>query len=181
MSRDPPGAPRAFAWPAGLSGLGLERRPETETDLGFLVELYASTRREELAAAGWSAEAMDGFLRSQFDLQRHHYRTYFPACEFDVLELHGEPIGRLYLDRQERSFHIIDIVLLPPWRGRGFGGAIVAALKQAAAASGQGLSIMVEQYNPARRLYERMGLEVVADHGVYLEMLWRPESQLKTA
>ena len=173
--------PRAFAWPAALSDLGLERRPETDADLGFLVEVFASTRREELAAAGWPPEAMGGFLRSQFDAQRHHYRPYFPACEFDVLGRSGEPIGRLYLDRQERSLHIIDIVLLPPWRGRGFGAAILAAPKQAAVGSGRGLSIMVEQSNPARRLYERMGLAVVADHGVYLEMLWQPEDQLKTA
>jgi ribosomal protein S18 acetylase RimI-like enzyme len=181
LSGDPIEAPRAFAWPAALSVLGLERRPETDADLAFLVEVFASTRREEFEAAGWPSEALETFLRSQFDAQRHHYRTHFTACEFDVLELNGQPIGRLYLDPMENFLHVVDIALLPEWRAKGFGGAVMTAIKEAAAASGRGFSIMVEQQNPARRLYDRLGLEVIADHGVYLEMAWRPDGQLKTA
>ena len=174
MSADQLGAPRAFAWPAALSRLGLARRSETEADLDFLVELFASTRREEFAPAGWPPEVLEAFLRGQFDAQRRHYRSEFLACEFDVLELQGEPIGRLYVDPLERNFHVVDIALMPQWRGRGYGGAVMAALQETAAALGRGVSIMVEQYNPARRLYDRLGFEIVADHGVYLEMLWRP-------
>lgn len=179
MTGDPQAAPRAFAWPAALSLLGLERRPETDADLEFLAELFASTRREEFAPAGWPPEVLEAFLRSQFDAQRHHYRAHYPACEFDVLELHGEPIGRLYLDPLESRLHVVDISFLPPCRGQGFGGAILTAVKAAAAASGRGVGMMVEHQNPARRLYDRIGLAVVADHGIYLEMLWRPEDQLK--
>lgn len=181
MTGDSEATQRAFAWPAALSRLGLERRPEADADLEFMAELFATTRREEFAPAGWPPQVLEAFLRSQFDAQRHHYRTHMSACEFDVLELRGEPIGRLYLDPREGSFHIVDISLLPAWRGRGLGGAVLTAVQAAAATSGRGVDMMVERNNPALRLYERLGLAVVADHGIYLEMLWRPDDQLKMA
>lgn len=173
-------APRAFAWPQALSELGLERRPETDADIPFLAELFATTRREEFAPAGWPPEVLEAFLRSQFEAQRHHYRTYYPACEFDVLELRGEPIGRLYLDPREDSLHVVDISFLPAFRGQGFGGAVLTVVKAAAGDSGRGLGMMVERNNPARRLYDRLGLAVVDDQQIYLELLWRPDDQSKT-
>lgn len=179
MTGHPEQPPRAFDWPAALSHLGLQRRRETDADIAFLAELFATTRREEFASAGWPPEMLEAFLRSQFDAQRRHYRTYYPACEFDLLELRGEPIGRLYLDPREDSLHVVDISFLPPHRGHGFGGAILTAVKAAAGDSRRGLGMMVERNNPARRLYDRLGLRVVDDQGVYLEMLWRPDGALK--
>jgi ribosomal protein S18 acetylase RimI-like enzyme len=176
LSDDQLVASRAFVWPAALSSLGLERRPETDADLAFLVELFATTRREEFAPAGWPPEVLEAFLRSQFDAQRYHYRSVFLGCEFDVLELNGQPIGRLYLYPLGQSLDVVDIALMPLWRGRGFGGAVLTAIQEAAADLGRGVTIMVEQYNPARRLYDRLGFEIVADQGVYLEMLWRPKA-----
>jgi ribosomal protein S18 acetylase RimI-like enzyme len=44
----------------------------------------------------------------------------------------------------------------------------------AAQAGGRGVGIMVEKFNPALRLYRRLGFTAVADHEVYLEMEWSP-------
>ena len=51
----------AFALPAALLSQGFALRPETEADLPFLMQLYASTRAEELAAVPWSAEQKAAF------------------------------------------------------------------------------------------------------------------------
>ena len=41
---------------------------------------------------------------------------------------------------------------------------------------------MVEKFNPALRLYRRLGFANLADHGVYLELEWLPENdQLNVA
>jgi len=168
-------APPAFTLPAALLLQGFALRPETGADIPFLLELYASTRAAELAPVPWSAEQKQAFLASQFQAQRTHYRTYFPDCAFDVIEQRGAPAGRLYLDVRRSQLHIIDIALLPDWRGRGIGTAILEALQAAARAAGKGVGIMVEKFNPALQLYRRLGFTNIADHEVYLEMEWRPD------
>jgi predicted GNAT family acetyltransferase len=44
-----------------------------------------------------------------------------------------------------------------------------------AEAAGKTLTIHVEQFNPARHLYERLGFKIIKEtHGVYLLMDWTP-------
>jgi hypothetical protein len=46
-------------------------------------------------------------------------------------------------------------------------------LMDEAAAVGKPLTIYVEKFNPAMRLYRRLGFETVEDKGVYDLMRWR--------
>src|SRR5271170_1224818 len=107
--------PPAFRLQAALMSEGFVLRPETDEDQPFLMRLYASTREEELAVTGWSAEQKAAFLAQQFHAQRHHYHTYIPNCRFDVIECHDEPVGRLYLEQRQTQLDIVDIALLPAW------------------------------------------------------------------
>ena len=92
---------RTLAMPAALTAQGFALRPETEADVPFLRRLYISTRWEELApVVDWTDAQKIAFLESQFALQRHHYRTYYAASEFAVLDKDGVPAGRIYIDRQ---------------------------------------------------------------------------------
>ncbi|MFW6077993.1 MAG: GNAT family N-acetyltransferase [Gemmatimonadota bacterium] len=161
-SRAPPGGAPA--------GLDLALRDATPDDRELLYRVYASTRREELAAVPWSGEQKDAFLRMQFDAQDRHYREHYADAAFHVVERHGEPVGRLYVARWPDEIRIVDIALLPEHRGRGIGTALLEALLAEADAAGSGVSIHVERFNRARRLYERLGFAEVEDRGVYLLM-----------
>ena len=138
---------QTFALPADLASQGFRLRPETDADTPFLMRLYASTREEELRPVPWSDEEREAFLVSQFQAQRHHYRTHIPGCSFDVLERHGKPMGRLYLQARQTQLHIVDIALSDACRGRGIGTAILKALQTAAGAQGKGVGIFVEKFN----------------------------------
>ena len=65
---------------------GLRLRRITEADLPFLAEVYASTRREELAQVPWRDDEKAAFLRWQFDNQHQYYQQYYPNCEFLIIE-----------------------------------------------------------------------------------------------
>jgi ribosomal protein S18 acetylase RimI-like enzyme len=143
------------------------------TDRGFLHAVYASTRVEELARVPWSAEQKAEFLRSQFEAQDHHYRTYYPQASFEVILIDGERAGRLYVARGADEIRIVDIALLPAFRGRGAGGEIVRGILAEAAEKKLPVRIHVEQFNPALRLYERLGFRKIEDKGVYF-FLERP-------
>ena len=166
--------PPAFALPEGLRSMGLALRPETDGDLPFLMQVFASTRADELALAPWTPDQKRAFLVHQFGAQRLHYRTYYPDASFGVLERHGSAIGRLYVDERQTRVHILDIALIPEARGGGIGTAILSAIQDHARIQGKGVDIFVERINPAKSLYDRMGFKVVREEEIYLEMDWTP-------
>jgi ribosomal protein S18 acetylase RimI-like enzyme len=152
----------------------LELRSETDADIEFLARVYASTRAQELAVVAWSDAEKQRFLRSQFDQQRSYYRAHYVGAEFLVLAQAGEPIGRLYVFRSQHEIRMMDIALLPEWRGRGIGGCLLRALLAEAAADDCRITLHVEPNNPARGWYERLGFRLIENRGVYLFLGWTP-------
>jgi ribosomal protein S18 acetylase RimI-like enzyme len=148
-------------------------RPITPEDDSFLAGLYASTRAEELVVTGWSDDEKALFCRRQFDAQTAHYSANYPRASFQVIERDGEPVGRIYVARWEKEIRIVDITLLPQSRGAGIGTKLLRELQDEARSAGKSLTIHVERFNPALRLYERLGFQQIEDKGVYLLMEWR--------
>lgn len=155
-------------------------RPITEADDDFLFRLYASTREDELAATDWSDEQKAEFLRMQFDAQHRHYQEHYDGARFDVVLEDGEPVGRLYVDRSPERFpdeiRLVDIAFLPEHRGRGLGSQLLGELIEEARGAAKRLTIHVEIYNPAMRLYERLGFRPISQYGMYHLMEWRAGS-----
>jgi ribosomal protein S18 acetylase RimI-like enzyme len=156
--------------------LGLElRREQPRVDGAFLDRLYATTRVEELAQTGWSEPEVRRFLHEQSRLQRAHYREHYADAEFLLIVGENAPIGRLYLDERPAELRLMDIALLPAWRGRGRGGALIEAIQRGAAEAALAVTLHVEPFNPATRLYRRLGFEAVETRGVYQFMRWEPQ------
>lgn len=147
-------------------------RPITPEDTSFLAAVYASTRWEELAPTGWNDEEKMVFCRRQFDAQSEHYREHYPGASFQVIEREGESIGRLYVARWENEMRIVDISLFPEFRGSGVGTQVLRELQEEARGADKSLTIHVERFNPALRLYLRLGFQEIEDKGVYLLMRW---------
>ncbi|MBB6409698.1 GNAT family N-acetyltransferase [Mesorhizobium sangaii] len=159
---------------ARAAGAGLTFRPVTDADLPFLARVYASTRAEELAVTSWTEAQKTAFLDMQFWAQHTHYRQHYSQADWLVVMSGADDIGRLYVERWQSQYCIIDISLLPPHRGKGFGAALLSDLIDEASAAGKAVSIHVEKNNPARRLYTRLGFVVTEDKGVYDLMVCPP-------
>jgi len=157
--------------PDALRRLDISLRPQTDDDQSFLLELYRSVRWEELAPVDWPDDTKLAFLDHQFQLQTTHYKRFYYDAAFGIVEAVGEPIGRLYLIVQPGDLRIVDISLLPQWRGRGIGGRLIGTVFEQAREQGLPVvSIHVEQFNPARRLYDRLGFKEIEVKGPYILM-----------
>ena len=121
----------------------------------------------------WDDAQKDAFVRMQFGAQDRWYREQMPEASYQVLLVNGEPAGRLYVDRRDDEIRVVDISLLPEHRGRGVGTALMRELFAEADASGKRVTIHVERFNRALRLYERLGFSHVEERGVHL-LLERP-------
>jgi ribosomal protein S18 acetylase RimI-like enzyme len=69
---------------------------------------------------------------------------------------------------------VLDIALLPEHRGRGIGAWLLTDVLAEAGAAAKPVQIHVERFNPAQRLYDRLGFRQIADEGVYLRLEWNP-------
>ena len=145
-------------------------RPAGDADLGFLQRLYASTRAEEVALTGWPVAEQQAFLRMQFEAQHRHYHAHYPDAEYAVVCRDGQDVGRWYLHRGRDAMIVMDIALLPEWRGRGIGRALMRNAIAESERSATPLGLHVEHHNPARDWYGRLGFVPVEEAGPYLRM-----------
>ena len=150
----------------------LSFRPEQERDRSFLRKLYGSTREGEMSMVPWTREQIEEFLDMQFDAQHKFYVDQFPNAQFSIVKQTNRDVGRLYVDRRVDEIRIIDIALLPRFRGRGLGAALLEYIIDEARDKQLPVTIHVEKNNPAMSLYKRMGFSLVEDQGVYDLMRW---------
>lgn len=155
------------------NGSMITGRPCTEADMAFLYEVYASTREEEMTVVPWDDQQKEAFLRMQFHAQHTYYHDQFPGASYSIIEANGVPAGRLYINRSEDEILVIDIALVPRYRRQRIGTGLLREILREGAEGSKPVRIHVEKFNPALRLYERLGFLPVDDSGVYLLMEWK--------
>ncbi|MEM9568934.1 MAG: GNAT family N-acetyltransferase, partial [Cyanobacteria bacterium P01_E01_bin.34] len=138
----------------------------------FLFDVYSSTREAELSVVGWSSDRKAEFLHIQFHAQQAYYQTRHPQAELLCVYEDHTPIGRLYLERQARDFCLLDIALLKHCRRRGIGTALMTSILKLAHRERRAVCLHVERYNPAIRLFRRLGFRQCREVGVSYLMEW---------
>jgi ribosomal protein S18 acetylase RimI-like enzyme len=149
---------------------GLVLRASAPDDRNFLQQVFIGTRAPEFAAAGLDADAIHGLLVQQFTMQDEYYRRHYPKGRFDVVLDGACRIGRLYHDWHSGEARIIDIALLPEYRGAGIGTRLMKTIVAEAARRALAVSLYVELDNPVRGFYRRLGFEAIGEDGVYERM-----------
>lgn len=155
----------------------LSFRPIQPSDHDFLRAVYASTRMEELSMTGWNDGQKAMFLAMQFSMQHQYYQQNYEDVEFLVVLSGNQPIGRLYIARWPEEIRIVDLALLPEFRNVGFGSKILEDVLCEAKSAGKPVTLHVERFNPALRLYQRLGFVKTGEQGVYDALEW-PDSKL---
>jgi ribosomal protein S18 acetylase RimI-like enzyme len=163
---------------AGLKSNGnpppVSLRPEQPGDEGFLFDVYASTREEELALTNWDEPMRHAFLNQQFNAMRQGYRSLFPSGEFSIIELDGKPAGRMVINRGAMEIRVVDLALLPAHRDQGIGTFLMRQVCADAANAGKPVRLCVLKNNRAFLWYELLGFTKTGELGVYDELEWRP-------
>lgn len=163
-------------------------RPATPADRAALRTIFQSSRIGALDLSALPDDMRKALSEMQFGAQERQWRSAWPHGRFELIEWVGDGaappaimVGRLYSALTPNALHLIDITLLPAFRGGGLGGALIALLQTDAARRGLPLTLNVAQGNPAERLYRRLDF---VDHpdghppgngeAVYRPLIWRP-------
>lgn len=137
-------------------------RIASPSDEPFLLQLRKLTMTEHLERASVSTDDETHYQRI-----RSNFEDAKVICEAD------ERIGLLKLTRTSDEWHLHQIQVLPSHQGRGIGQSVLRTILADAKHAGVSVSLSVLHGNPARRLYERLGFEPVAETPTDAKLLWR--------
>jgi RimJ/RimL family protein N-acetyltransferase len=164
-----------IALPPGIT-LRLLTPPISSADEDFLIALYGSTREQELAPLPWDTAQREAFIKLQHTAQLRHYQSQYPEAVHQIILSGNLPIGRSYVDRREREIRILDLSLLPKYRGQGFGSSLIRGLIDEAKHSNKTLSVYLEAHNQYQTLFARLGFKPVEAKDANILFEWRPAS-----
>ena len=161
--------------PASVDPTRILRRLAATEDEPFLFAVYAATREEEMALVNWGEEEKSRFVRSQFLAQKTDYEQRFPDSTHEIVLLGEKLIGRIWVDRRQNEIRLLDLALLPAFRNRGVGAALIGQLQNEAARLDKALRHCVLRVNEsAIRFYKRLGFVRIDEAGMHDLMQWRP-------
>ncbi len=150
-------------------------RPVTPEDKALLRTIFASSWNRAFGQLALPAESKELVLHQQFESQHQSYFSQYPNAHYDLIYCGENPAGRLYVDRGAESIDLIDITLLPDFRGRGIGSEIIRDLLVEAREVRKPVTLHVEHWNfAAHRLYQRLGFSDLVDIGSHWKMKWTP-------
>jgi ribosomal protein S18 acetylase RimI-like enzyme len=155
----------------------LQLRNLTADDMPQVLRIYTASRSDDPVLTLWPQDQLGVFLQSQCQAQHQHYMQHYAGAEFKLLELDGQVAGRLYWLCLPRELRLVEITVLPEFRGRGFATLLVQHLQAIAAQGNVPLALNVACTNHrALALYQRLGFAVLDNDGMYYAMQWSPPS-----
>lgn len=136
-------------------------RPAEESDIEFVFHLMKVALGPHIIQT-WD-EFDDVSQRARFDKVTR-------VEDHKIVEASGKPIGCICALEREHELHIVRIFLVPEYQRRGIGTRIVADLLLSARKRGVPARLRVLKVNPARRLYERLGFDIIDETETDYEM-----------
>src|ERR1041385_729352 len=97
----------------------LRLRAEREEDRDFRYQLFCDSRLPEWYQAALHPEVRAQLMQHQFRAQTETYQARFPRARFDIIELHGERICRIVVNRPGPHLHLVDNNIVPALRNQG--------------------------------------------------------------
>ena len=147
--------------------LAFALRAAVAEDDEFEQFLYASTR-DDLRPLG--PEVFEGLVGMQFRAQSMSIKLDHPRADRKIVTGDGAPAGRLIVDGSGNHIEVIDIALLPEFRGHGIGTHVLRGILAEAERLGRAVRLHVEKQNRAVHLYERLGFTTRGGVGMYFAM-----------
>jgi ribosomal protein S18 acetylase RimI-like enzyme len=158
-----------------IADVSITLRPATEEDQDFLIELFKSSRGDDLRGLGWDEARIGEFLGMQYEAQQNFITTDHPQLNDQIVLADGTAVGHLAVEHRPHEFRLVDVALLPAHRNRGTGALLIQELQTQAAAARRPIRTQVIRFNRAVGLFERLGFRRTSETGTHFQMEWLPE------
>lgn len=163
-------SPMATVNPADIS-----LRPARDGDEPFLKRVHETARHWEFAALLQTGQAdlYHKIMAQQYDAQHRFYFANYDTAHYGIIQWTGQPVGRLYVDYRDDEVRVLEIAILPEYRGRGIGRIVMTGLCLEAAMRKKPVRLHVHYLSRAQRFYSHLGFREIALEGPDRLMEWR--------
>lgn len=146
----------------------VELRRATRGDEQFLRALFAEARLDVFATMPLDRAQLTQLVRMQFDAQAAGYRTAYPRSIDNVIVVDNAAAGRLWLDEDAESVHVLDIAVAKSYRRRGIARSVLGEIIDRARRSGRAVRLSVWHADDAAlALYSSLGFRTRDDGSGY--------------
>jgi GNAT superfamily N-acetyltransferase len=138
----------------------------TKGDWNLWRDLHHEAYRPRVEALwGWDDAVQESFTLKEFELA---YDGRF------VIVVDGRDAGYLSYNWESEELYLANFIVAADLRGKGLGERILRDIQAMAAMRGLGVRLRTFINNPARRLYERCGFQLIGeDNTKHFVMRWR--------
>ena len=144
-------------------------------DQSFLLELYKSSRGDDLRGLGWDEQRISEFLDMEYEAQQNFYESDYRDAADELILLEEKPIGRMMIESRPHEIRCVDLGLLPEYREHGWGTEIIQKLQEKARREKKPLRLQVIRFSRAVNLFDRLGFVRTSETGTHFQMEWTPE------
>ncbi len=148
----------------------LQRKVIIPYDEPFLKQLFFDVHSEDKIWLSLGREQRATLMEIQYTAQRNQYAQTFPNSKHQIIGFKGRDVGRVLLSETESEVLCVDIAILAEYRNQGIGGILIRNLIEESECSNRIFGLSVLKTNRAIGLYERLGIEITADEGIYWKM-----------
>lgn len=145
------------------------------TDEPFLLALFLYCRPDLQYISNLNDENKDLLIKQQFYNRNTEIQKEYPKALLYIVTIENKQIGQFYIQRDIDNIHLIEIGLIPEFRGLGIGSRVIKDLLKEANINNQIVSLKVMWYNiRAKNLYLKLGFKIIEDTGIFCSMKWHP-------
>ena len=132
---------------------GIQYRTVTEEDRDYLYHLHVLTMKEYVDKTwGWE----DAFQEAAFD-------QHFNPDEQKIITFNDKDAGVISIEYKDDEIFLRAIEVHPEYQRKGIGTFIIQSLIEEGIRQDKPVRLYVLKVNPAKKLYERLGFNVVSE------------------
>ncbi len=109
------------------------------------------------------------------ETQTARFMASYESKEVKIISMSGYDVGYVAYECTERELRLFNIMILPDFQNQGLGSAIIRKFLNEAEIEQIPLRLQVLKVNPARGLYERLGLTATGQTDTHYQMQWTPK------
>jgi ribosomal protein S18 acetylase RimI-like enzyme len=147
----------------------------TENDSEFFMELFSEIKGSELLLHSWPPTIREQLLSMQYRGFMKSIQEEYPNHEDFLILFQSKMAGRLQIEKNDSFFRIINISLMPDFRGKGIGSYILKNILKEANLRQIPVELDVDVSNPAFFVYQNLGFNIIYCDEVKILMKYFPE------
>ena len=125
-------------------------------------------------------EAMGIYVEKIYGWNKAYHQNYFKKSfnphDMKIIQFGGVDVGMCYVVEQDDCHYIKRIEVLPEYQNGGIGTAALRQILKRAEQQNKSIKLRVFKINPAQRLYERHGFQIIGETDTHFYME-RPTTQ----